>query len=218
MRVTVYTDAGFCSRRMIGAWGAWCRSDKGRVQGSGRCSPAVSTSFQAELQACVEGVRLAKATWPETSAAIVVSDCDGVKLHIERDRSLAKHPLVRSLLEQLDGLGVEIEARWVKGHQRPTDGTQAWLNVAVDGLASIELQRAREELDAEKNPRLATLRRELREALLVRYGTGERDVAHARRWAAGVLGLKRIKVGMMSAEQCALVLQALARSPLEAQQ
>ena len=53
------------------------------------------------------------------------------------------------------------------------------------------------------------LRRDLREALAIRYGTSESDIAHARRWAAGVLGRKRIKVGMMSAEQCALVLEAL---------
>jgi ribonuclease HI len=208
MNVTIYTDAAFSAGR--GAWGASCRSDRGRAQHAALCLPAAVSSTHAELQAGVEGVRLAQATWPETSFALVMTDCQGILVHLERRATRSTDPFIVEMRRALDDLGVPIAARWVKGHQARNASTQAWLNGEVDRLAGQVLRKAKADAIAAANPALASLRQRTREALASRYGANIDGLRAARAWAATLLGVRRVRVGMLGEAQCDAVLLALA--------
>ncbi len=209
MKVTIYTDAAFCPVRRLGAWAAWCRSDGGRIQKSALCPPSVANSFHAELCAGLEGIKAAKAAWPDMTFAWVVSDCEGIRPHMEGRPTKSADPVVAAFRREIAATGIEVEARWVKGHQSPRAGTQAWLNNAVDGAAGKVLRAHKESMTPACPPELAAIRERLRGELGRRYGTHLEGLREGRAVAASMLGVRRVKVGRLSAEQCARVLAAL---------
>jgi ribonuclease HI len=210
MNVTIYTDAAFDQDRCLGAWGAWCRSERGRVKGAALCSHGARSSTHAELQAGVEGVRLAKETWPDVTAALVVTDCEGVMVHLERRATRSTDTFFHEMRRALDEISVHVTARWVKGHQSRSAGTQAWLNAEVDYLAGVVLRQARHGVVTAANPMLASLRQRTRETLAARYGANIDGLRAARAWAATLLGRNRVRVGKLNEAQCETLLVALA--------
>jgi ribonuclease HI len=152
--VTCYTDASF---RPSGAgWGVWLRSVLGRVVRQGPCPPYVKSALEAELAAIFAGVYLAWQTWRSSVRGIVVrTDCQTAIDWLSLSQLSAKmckkwpgaarlHSKIRSFVREC---GIELDMRWVKGHQR-TNTTQSYLNNACDKLAgrvskSTQLQQRR---------------------------------------------------------------------------
>jgi ribonuclease HI len=136
--VTVYADASF-NPVEGGGWGVWVRSERGRFVRRGKCPPYVKTSGEAELAAIYAGVCLALRAWKgEVRGFFVRSDSQEALFHAVPAAPLSRAPAVRRLqqkLRELLGPRIEVHAKWVKGHQKPSNGTAAYLNAACDKLA-----------------------------------------------------------------------------------
>lgn len=143
MNATVYVDASFGRDPVAGGWGAWCRSDLGRIIRSGPCPDYVETSVGAEVSAIYAGVYLAVSQWPSTRFVLVMSDCRAAMNHIKNKNSSV--PAARELHSKLYGvLGQRrILMKWVKGHTEASTGP-GYLNERVDDMARderVKLQR-----------------------------------------------------------------------------
>lgn len=137
MWVTAYVDASF-HQADGGGWAIWLRSESGRVVDQGRCVAAVD-SLAAELEAIVVAVERALAEWPHTTGVLIRSDCQGAlalaNLKSRRAPTSKPHAALVERLRKavLSGGGpVYLRLTWVKGHQNPKVGVQAYLNNAVD--------------------------------------------------------------------------------------
>lgn len=146
MLVTCYCDASYAAGTG-GAWAVWLRSSEGRVVRSGSCPGYVRDSNLAELSAIWAGIYLALRTWPETTAILVCSDCQGALAiaanHKPPKKSEAKRiwTMIRKALVKAN---TKLVPRWVRGHQDASAGTQAYLNNACDRLAGLQRRRDRE--------------------------------------------------------------------------
>ena len=124
--------------RQGAGWAVWLRSSEGRVVRSGRCPSYVQSSNAAELSAIYAGVFLAVDAWGDRVGSVLVcADCQGALALAEP--SLSPWPAMRRLQEKLrallEGRGVALSLRWVRGHQAPSRSTQAYLNGRCDALA-----------------------------------------------------------------------------------
>jgi ribonuclease HI len=137
--VTCYTDASF-SPRQGGAWAAWLRCERGRVVRSGRCPDYVSEATGAELAAIFAGVHLSLATWGAHVRGISVrSDSKAAIQMASPNARLARREdylrLQIKLRELIAAHDLELDGRWVRGHQPLEHGTLAYLNDQCDKLA-----------------------------------------------------------------------------------
>jgi ribonuclease HI len=145
--ITCYADGSF---RPEGAgWAVWLRSVKGRVVRQGPCPPYVKRSLEAELAAIFAGLIIARRTWGDAvRGAIIRTDClEAINLLSTfemRDRVRRRWPgtlvLCTKIRELVVAHGVELDLRWVKGHQR-TNSVQAYLNNACDKRAGEAAKR-----------------------------------------------------------------------------
>ena len=123
---TVYCDASG-----NGNWAARVRYDRPphRVMSWGE-SKYNGNSTAAELNAILQGVKLALETWPELEGVGVRSDCQSAIALAQWNAKLSKKPFLRSLQEELIRVrgSVKIRLVWVKGHQNPSKSQQAYLN------------------------------------------------------------------------------------------
>lgn len=138
MWVTCYADASFGDGR--GAWAVWLRCSEGRAIRRGPCPSYVKDSNAAELAALFAGVHISIALWGERVTGISLrSDCKGALDLAAPDAPLHRKPAFRRLQEKLRATalahGIELERRWVKGHQPVGSGAAAYLNRECDRLA-----------------------------------------------------------------------------------
>lgn len=149
MWITSYMDASF-DRKTGGAWAVWLRSGAGRAVRRGICPAYVRDSNAAELSAIYAGVYLACSIWPSTTGVLVCSDCQSALAAAQPSASLSLDPAVRRLQQRLRELAnterLELRFKWVKGHQRASASTSAWLNNQVDRLAGRTRRAARSSL------------------------------------------------------------------------
>ena len=118
----------------------WLRACTGRLVRAGACPTYVRTSVEAELAAIHAGVWLAATRFGDEVCGVSVrSDCQGALALAEPDAPLARRKSTRRLQELIretvEAHGVELDLRWVRGHQRAAAGTSAWLNNRCDKLA-----------------------------------------------------------------------------------
>ncbi|MCG8424032.1 MAG: RNAse HI domain-containing protein [Proteobacteria bacterium] len=137
--VTCYTDASW-SPRKGGGWAVWLRSGQGRIVRRGPCPPYVTSSYEAELAAIFAGIYLAANAWGALVRGITVySDCRAA-LEILTPEARPARAMAGRLQGKIRGLlnryAVELETRWVKGHQPISAGTAAYLNRQCDRLAN----------------------------------------------------------------------------------
>jgi hypothetical protein len=139
--VTCYTDASFS--RTAAGWGVWLRSARGRIVRHGACPPYVSSANEAEMAAIFAGVFLARRAWGEAVRGLVVYTDSQAAIGFLRDEALSARiqrsaPGIVRLREKIRSLagehGIELDLRWVKGHQR-TNTVRAYLNARCDQLA-----------------------------------------------------------------------------------
>ena len=146
MWITSYTDASF-QRKTGGAWAVWLRSSAGRAVRQGACPSYVRDSNAAELSAIYAGVYMACRIWPSTTGVLICSDCQGALAAAKSAASLSLDPAIRRLQlhlrELLNTKRIELSFKWVKGHQRASASTPAWLNNQVDRLAGSTRRAAR---------------------------------------------------------------------------
>jgi hypothetical protein len=144
--ITGYTDASF-HRKAGGAWAVWLRCGAGRAVRQGTCPSYVRDSNAAELAAIYAGVYLACRIWPSTTAVLVCSDCRSALAAADPSASLASDPAMRRLQQRLRELAnaerLDLRFKWVRGHQRASASTSAWLNNQVDRLAGSTRRAAR---------------------------------------------------------------------------
>jgi ribonuclease HI len=140
MWITLYTDASY-SPKDGGGWGVWIRSERGRIVRRGKCPPYVRSSGAAELSAIYAGVHIALRAWgAEVQGVFVRSDSQEALLRATPSTPLARDVATRRLQQKLRSLlgpSIELQTRWVKGHQGASRGTAAYLNTAVDRLARL---------------------------------------------------------------------------------
>ena len=137
--VTAYCDASFNSAHG-GAWAIWLASAQGRIIKRGACPDYVRDANAAELAALYAAVYSACCGWPGKVRGITLrSDSQSALHHASPTVRLARNPGVRRLQDLLRTClikhSVTVELQWVRGHQKPTSGTQAYLNGACDKLA-----------------------------------------------------------------------------------
>ncbi|WP_437991014.1 ribonuclease H family protein [Sorangium sp. So ce145] len=139
--VTCYTDASFSP--IVAGWGVWLRSTRGRIVRHGACPPYVSSANEAELAAIFAGVYLARKAWGEAVRGLVVYTDSQAAVRFLSDGALKPRiqrnaPAVARLRERIRTFsnehGIEMDLRWVKGHQR-TNTVRAYLNARCDQLA-----------------------------------------------------------------------------------
>ena len=138
MWVTIYTDAGY--RPMgdqRGGWAVWIRSELGRIVKAGPCPDYICGSLEAEVCAIYCGLHLATKAWPEATAFLVRTDCQGAcfdprSRRYAEDDNAALARLCRLMSETL-GRRI-LRHKWVKGHQK-NNSMQAYLNRQCDLLA-----------------------------------------------------------------------------------
>lgn len=136
--VTCYADASLSGRDA--AWAVWLRCDEGRLVRSGPCPRYVRDSNAAELAAIFAGVHLTMARWGERVRGISVRSDSRVAIELaasgappSRDRGCRR--LQTKLRELVEQRGIDLDARWVRGHQPLANGTVAFLNGRCDALA-----------------------------------------------------------------------------------
>lgn len=139
--VTCYTDASY-SHEGAG-WGVWLRSIPGRVVRRGACPGYVRSANEAEMAAIFAALYLARKTWggavrgllvhTDSQAAITFLGTEPLAARLRR-RSPGIERLRGKILAFSAEHGIELDLRWVKGHQK-TNTTRAFLNAACDRLA-----------------------------------------------------------------------------------
>jgi ribonuclease HI len=139
--VTCYTDASFTPT--AAAWGVWLRSARGRIVRHGACPPYVRSANEAEMAAIFAGVYLARRAWGAAVRGLVVytdsqAAVDFLSGEALRARIQRTAPGVARLREKIRAFsgehGIELDLRWVKGHQ-PPNTVRAYLNAQCDQLA-----------------------------------------------------------------------------------
>ncbi|WP_080682449.1 ribonuclease H family protein [Sorangium cellulosum] len=162
--VTCYTDASFTP--IAAGWGVWLRSTRGRIVRHGACPPYVSSANEAELAAIFAGVYLARKVWGDAVRGLVVYTDSQAAVRFLSDEALKPRiqrnaPAVARLRERIRTFsnehGIELDLRWVKGHQR-TNTVRAYLNARCDqlaGAARAVAQRSEKRTVAEKRGREA---------------------------------------------------------------
>ena len=127
----------------------WLRSVKGRVVRQGPCPPYVKRSVEAELAAIFAGLTIARRTWGDAVRGVVIrTDCQEAINLLSTSEMNAKARrrwpgtlvLCTKIRELAAAHGIELELRWVKGHQS-TNTIQAYLNNACDKRAGEAAKR-----------------------------------------------------------------------------
>ena len=139
--ITLYTDAGFKNGQ--GTWGAWIRPPNERIIRNGVCHEKITDANLAEMYAILAGVILILRTYPDLKIRGILVKSDSrtaiqwtrYGAPMPRDPAAAK--MRTRLYEMLDERECHIRCVWVKGHRKPSLGISAYLNGAVDGLASL---------------------------------------------------------------------------------
>lgn len=147
MWATCYADASFSRKR--GAWGVWLRCERGRIVRNGTCPPYVKDANAAELAALFAGMYVATSTWsPALRGISLRSDSQAAIALADPSVKLARRDSYRRLQTKIRELvlahSLELDLRWVRGHQPIANGTIAYLNRECDRLAK-RARRARPE-------------------------------------------------------------------------
>jgi ribonuclease HI len=145
--VTLYTDASFHPEHG-GTWAVWLRCERGRLVRRGACPAWVTGSNAAELAAIYAGVYIALRAWPsEVLGFFVRSDSQVAIAHADGSARPSRDPATRRIRKKLQDAvrtaGVELSCRWVKGHQRASRSTAAYLNNQCDKLSRASRPRSR---------------------------------------------------------------------------
>jgi ribonuclease HI len=166
--VTCYTDASY-SDDAGGAWAVWLRCDRGRLVRSGLCPPYVREANAAELAAIFAGLHLAVTTWGSRVDGVSLRSDSKVALgHADPESKLSRNSALRRLQERVRSLlrehDLELDCRWVRGHQRVEAGTHAFLNDRCDRLAkrarkAVQRRRRRERGEARRRKKKRRRRR-----------------------------------------------------------
>jgi len=142
---TLYCDASFCPYELVGGWGIWLRSNRGRHVESGRTPDFCTQSNHAEFAAVYAGLYRAVTKWPETTAVLVVTDCAEIVRVLESDK--VYQSVLRRMKKRIDELRtqhqIRIVPRWVKGHRQGSQ-VDIYLNNQVDELARQVMAQERE--------------------------------------------------------------------------
>jgi ribonuclease HI len=119
----------------------------GRAVHRGTCPLYVRDSNAAELSAIYAGIYLACRIWPSTTGVLVCSDSQSALAAAVLAAPLSSDPAMRRLQQRLRELAnrehLQLHFKWVKGHQRVSASTSAWLNNQVDRLAGRTRRAAR---------------------------------------------------------------------------
>lgn len=137
MLTTLYCDASFCPRELVGGWALWLRSERGRHVENGVTPSYCKSSNDAELAAIYAGIYRAMRQWPNTTVILVRSDSDTALRWLMKTH----HPsteggqrLIQKITDLQHNHGIHFIPRWVKGHRRGT-ATDIYLNRQVDAMA-----------------------------------------------------------------------------------
>ncbi len=144
--VTCYADASFS--RKGGAWAVWLRCERGRIVRNGTCPRYVKDANAAELAALFAGMYVATSTWGSDVRGISLrSDSQAAIGLADPSATLARRDSYRRLQTKIRELvsshSLELDLRWVRGHQPIANGTIAYLNRECDRLAKRARRAAR---------------------------------------------------------------------------
>jgi len=131
----------YCDASGNGNWAVWIRYSEFpyKVQANG-ISEYTNNSVASELNAIVQGVKLAVETWPNLKGVGVNSDCQPAINLAKWDAPFSQKKILRKLQGQLfklrggnhkEGRGsetIKIRLTWIKAHQDSNASTQAYLN------------------------------------------------------------------------------------------
>lgn len=170
MIVSVFSDASICTRKRVGGWGAWLKSDRGSIRTGGSFKHQISDITIAEAMAAINGLVAGLQAQLIHSGDRVILQTDnnsvqGILLgetkrkattkakrrrnipwkQLRREVSTANHEI--SLVAEAYGkllatYSLDIEWRHVKGH-RGTQDRRAAVNTCCDQIAGDHMRTAR---------------------------------------------------------------------------
>ena len=141
--MTGYSDASYKRDNPDkgGAWGIWVRDANTRILKADVCPDWVTNSNLAEMCGVWAAIHTAL-TSLEGNILVIKTDSTNVAHGFGwgGSKAIPKHPEARKLLrwslEKARDADVKLVGKWVKGHQRIRNGSEAYLNDQVDKLAT----------------------------------------------------------------------------------
>jgi len=144
MWVTAYTDASYLSRKNIGAWAIFLRSDEGEIKKSGLCPDGYQSATACEVYAAGMALLWATKEWKKVSAMQINSDSEFVVTKLIGDAKLAKSKAIREAQEKFMVFSKEknlfLKFKKVKAHGTK-EGGRSKLNHHVDQEAKRALTK-----------------------------------------------------------------------------
>jgi len=153
MLVSLFTDASVNHQKQSGGWGAWARSERGKVWDGGMITHHLTSSNEAEAIAVLRGAALAHHVGILMPGDTVIVQLDNQHVcrslnwswekgspmmpQIRPDYSRTEHEI--STLDAITEFelrhNIQIASRWIKGH---TNGEtpRTYVNNACDSLAN----------------------------------------------------------------------------------
>lgn len=148
MNVTILTDASWDQKLLVAGYGYWVASDRGKRAGGGPFKNKVSSSNQAEMQACANALFIAIREGLVKEGDSVLFQVDN--LHALRVLSMLQPPVVAEEIAILRyfqtltvGKQIAVRFRHVKGHSNKKDN-RFLANNHCDERARKGLRQARQ--------------------------------------------------------------------------
>jgi len=146
MFVSLFSDASHCSKLQVAAWGAWIKSERGRIYGGAPFKNTVANSLAAEMMAVANALTLGinKGIIRSGDTVLIQSDCKEALAFFEKhNRGTRTYDELSRFVRKLS-VTHNILLKWkhVKGHV--TGGaTRNEVNNICDRIARREMRKAR---------------------------------------------------------------------------
>lgn len=151
MRVTLMTDASHCSQNMVGGFGFWCASDRGKLAGGKPLQGKIKDSYEAEMKAVANALNMSIRSGLIQSGDKVLIQLDNLGVVQCITRKKLPRPDVSHVLDYIfdyaKDLLLELQCRHVKGHSKKTEN-RFTSNKHCDRIAKQQMRIAKKEVAA----------------------------------------------------------------------
>lgn len=127
MLVTIYTDGGLSPVKGQ-SYAYYCKSNRGVLKAAVYIKNHFDISLQVEAYAAFKAIDTVLRHWKNTSRIILNTDNRHVMLSINGNAKKSKNKRYQKIINAIKSFNTKIEARHVRGHQKKTDCTRAYLN------------------------------------------------------------------------------------------
>lgn len=149
MLVTIMTDASVCPNYLVGGFGYWIASNRGKEGGGKPFNTTTPDSFNGELKAVVCSLHIAIKRGFVISGDEVLIQLDNMSVVNLLNKEYAQNPKRQDIIELYAAVedmvkthNLTLRSRWVKGHSSRKEN-RFKSNVCCDDRAKQGLKEAR---------------------------------------------------------------------------